>query len=83
MPRPFTQQQQYKTRTALILFIKGCATPLVLYFQRPEEVYAEIQGIIKTGAVKVLEKETIGPVKKFTILSSNIIAVALQEEQYV
>lgn len=82
MPLPFGQQQ-LKTRTALILFIKGAAAPLVLYFERPEEVYAEIQGVIKTGAIKVIEKETIGPVKKFTVMSTNITAVALQEEQYV
>ena len=82
MPSPFSQQP-LKTRTALILFVKGAAAPLVLYFERPEEVYAEIQGIIKSGVNKLVEKETIGPVKKFTVMSANITAVALQTEQYV
>ena len=76
-------QQQIRVRTALLLFIKGSSAPLVLYFDNANEVYDEIQGILKNGVVKTIEKETIGPIKKFTVLSSQISAVALQEEQFI
>ena len=76
-------QQQVKSRTALLLFLKGMAAPLVLYFENPIEVYEEFQNILKSGITKLIEKETIGPIKKLTVISSQISAVALQEEQFI
>ena len=76
-------QQQVRTRTALLLFIKGAAAPLVLYFENPLSVYEEIQGLIKNGIMKPIEKDTIGPIRKFTIMSNQISAVALQDEQFI
>ena len=82
MPTGFNQQQ-VRFRTALLLFLKGTAAPLVLYFEKTNEVYAEFQNILKSGVATIIEKDTIGPIKKFTVQSSQISASALQEEQYV
>lgn len=84
MPQPFSQPQ-FKTRTAILLFIKGSAAPMVLYFENPQEVYDEFTQIIKTSttAVKLIEKEALGPIKKFSVLSNQIAGIATQEEQFV
>ena len=75
---------QFKTRLAVVLFVKGATTPIVLYFENPLEEYKEFQNYIKTSgtSVKLIEKNTIGPIKKFSILSNQIAGVAIQEEQY-
>ena len=84
MPQPFAQPPQFKTRISVLVFIKGSAAPLVLYFENPLAVYEELTQLIKTSATsnKLIEKETIGPIKKFCIMSNQISALALQEEQY-
>ena len=82
MPAPFSQQQ-VRVRTALLVFMKGVSSPLVLYFERPEDVYAELKELIRTGVSKVIEKETIGPIRKITLMSNEICAVALQDEQFI
>ena len=35
--------QQPKTRTALVLVLKGAATPIILYFDNPQAVYQEFK----------------------------------------
>lgn len=74
---------QIKTRTALLIFIKGSSAPVVLYVENPQAAYEEIQQIIKAPGVSLIEKEGSGPIKKVSIQASQISAVALQEEQYV
>lgn len=74
---------QIKTRTALLIFVKGSSAPVVLYVENPQAAYEEIQQIIKAPSTTVIEKEGTGPIKKVTIQASQISAVALQEEQYV
>lgn len=83
MTQPFSQPQ-FKTRTAILLFLKGSAAPLVLYFENPQAVYDEFTQIIKTSSTttKLIEKETIGPIKKFCVASNQISAIAMQEEAY-
>lgn len=85
MPQPFAQPPQVKTRISILVFLKGTAAPLVLYFENPMAVYEELLQVMKTSATttKLIEKDTIGPVKKFCVMSNQICAVALQEEQYV
>ena len=82
MGQPYPSQ--YKTRTAVVLFVKGAVTPIVLYFENPRAEYEEFLSYIKSSshAPKIIEKETIGPVKKIAILSNQIAAVAIQEEQF-
>ena len=74
----------FKTRLAVVVFIKGAVTPIVLYFENPIAEYNDFLGYIKNSSQtpKIIEKETIGPVKKISILSNQIAAVAIQEEQY-
>ena len=77
------QGQQVKTRRALVLFLKGSSTPIALYVKDPEADYREFQQILKMPTARVIEKETNGPIKKISVPSNQITAVAIQEEQYV
>lgn len=82
MAQQFTPQQ-FKTRTALLVFVKGSSAPVVLYVENPQGVYEELQQAIKGQSTTLIEKEGTGPIKKLTVLANQISAVALQDEQYV
>ncbi len=83
MPQPFSQQQ-IKTRFSVLVFLKGNAAPIVLYVEKPQELYEELLSYLKMPTtIKLLEKETVGPIKKISFMSNQISAVAIQEEQYV
>lgn len=75
--------QNFKIRTSVLVFLKNAVAPLVLYFDNPKQEYAELLELCKNqnSIAKVIEKETIGPIKKVAFLSNQISAVALQEEQ--
>ena len=47
-----------KTRQAVILFLKGSATPVVMYFENPQAVYAELKQLMKSPTPVLVEKET-------------------------
>ena len=76
--------QQYntpqKTRQALILFLKGSATPIVMYYENPQSVYAELKQLMKNPTPVLVEKEPIGPIKKVCFVSTQIAGLVLQEE---
>ena len=55
----------------------------MLYVEKPDELYAELQQLMKSPAATLIEKETQGPLKKVCFVSNQISAVAIQEEQYV
>jgi len=77
---------QIKTRKPVLLFIKGAGTPLVLYVDDPDEVYAEIKNIIAKANPqfpKLVEKAGKGPLKKVSMLDTQISGVAIQEEPAV
>lgn len=74
---------QVKTRTALLIFVKGSSAPVVLYVENPQATYEEIQGLMKGQSAALIEKEGTGPIKKVSIIANQISAVALQDEQYV
>ena len=78
--------QQYipqpKTRTALVLFLKGAATPVVLYFDNPQVVYQEFKQLMKSPSPVLVEKEANGPVKKICFVSTQIASLVLQDEVY-
>ena len=69
-----------KTRQAVILFLKGSATPLVMYFDNPQAVYAELKQLMKSPTPVLVEKEPIGPIKKLCFVSTQIAGLVLQEE---
>ena len=53
-----------KTRQAVILFLKGSATPIVMYFDNPQAVYAELKQLMKSPTPVLVEKEPMGPIKR-------------------
>lgn len=71
-----------KTRQAVILFLKGSATPVVMYFDNPQSVYAELKQLMKSPTPVLVEKEPIGPIKKLCFVSTQIAGLVLQEEPY-
>jgi hypothetical protein len=83
MATQFSGTPQIKTRTALLIFVKGSSAPIVLYVENPQVVYEEFQQLLKGVASTIIEKEGTGPIKKVTLHTSQISAVALQDEQYV
>lgn len=83
MATQFSGTPQVKTRTALLIFVKGSSAPVVLYVENPQATYEELQLLIKNQSSLLVEKEGTGPIKKVSILASQISAVALQDEQYV
>ena len=76
-------QGTQKVRVAVILFLKGSATPLVMYFENPQAVYAELKQLMKSPTPVLVEKEPIGPIKRVCFVSTQIAGVVLQEEPYV
>ena len=84
MPKPFSQAN-VKTRNSVLVFLKGTTAPLVLYVDNPIGVYEELSSILKKNSPTpmLIEKSTMGPIKKVCINSTELAAVALQEEQYM
>lgn len=83
MAQQFGGTPQIKTRTAVLIFIKGSSAPVVLYVENPQAMYEEIQQLIKGQSPILIEKEGTGPIKKVSVFANQISAVALQDEQYV
>ncbi len=76
-------QQNIKKRTSVLVFLKGSTAPLVLYVEKPGELYAELQQAVKTASAGLIEKETLGPLKKVSFIPNQVAAIAIQEEQFV
>lgn len=76
-------QGKIATRTALLVFCKDMASPMVLYFDNAQKIYDDLRALINSTEVKLVEFEPLGPIKKATILSDRIVGVALQEEKYI
>ena len=85
MAQPFAQNTQIKKRISVLVFLKGTTAPLVLYVENPVELYEELSQVVKLNSPtgKIIEKNTLGPIKKICVQSSQICAVAIQEEQYM
>ncbi len=85
MSQPFSQTPQLKKRTSVLVFLKGTTAPLVLYVENPEMLYDELSQILKVNSTtpRLIEKSTLGPIKKVCIQSTQICAIAMQEEQYI
>lgn len=75
--------QNIKKRISVLVFLKGAAAPIVLYVENPEELYAELQQLMRSATATLVEKETQGPLKKVCFISNQIASLAIQEEQYV
>ena len=75
--------QNIKIRYAVLVFIKGSTAPLVLYVKDPQGLYNELTSLLQSQKSVVVEQETEGPINKVCFLSSQVAAVAIQEEQYM
>ncbi|MCQ2789982.1 MAG: hypothetical protein MJ229_06365 [bacterium] len=68
-----------RTRTTLVIFLKGAATPVALFVENPVADYNELQQLLKVPTPKIYEKEGQGPIKKLSVPVNQILAVALQD----
>lgn len=76
-------QQQIQTRKALLIFVQSMNAPVVLFLDDVETEYKTFQQIILNSShstPKLVERTTNGPIKKFSILDTQIAGVAIQEE---
>ena len=76
-------QQQIQTRKALLIFVQSMNAPVVLFLDDVETEYKTFQQIILNASnsnPKLIERTTNGPIKKFSILDTQISGVAIQEE---
>ena len=81
MSQQFNQPQN-KIKTSVLVFIKGASMPVVLYVENPQGLYNEILETMQETSNKLIEKNTLGPVKKIAFFSNQISCVALQDEPY-
>lgn len=68
---------------AVLIFLKSLATPLVLYTANTQETFQEIKEamkLAKPSAPKLIEKETLGPLKIVFFWDTEIAGAALQME---
>ena len=75
--------QNIKKRYSVLVFIKGSTAPLVLYVKDAQNFYNEMVELIKTNKAVLVEQDTEGPLKKVCFVSTQIAALAIQEEQYM
>ena len=75
--------QNIKKRYSVLVFIKGSTAPLVLYVKDAQGFYNEMVELIKSNKAVLVEQDTEGPLKKVSFISTQIAALAIQEEQYM
>lgn len=77
--------KQLKSRKALLIFMKSASAPLVVYPQNIDGAYEELKKkmeLANNNNPQVIEMEAAGPLKKFSLISSQISALAIQEELF-
>jgi hypothetical protein len=93
LPNPFSPHQathlgqppmqQPQTTTAVLVFIRHLASPLVLYVEQPKQLYQELQQCIqqaRPSQPKLIEKQAVGPIGLVSFLDTELVGVALQSE---
>ncbi len=81
MAQQFQNQPQVKTRKVLIIFLKSAPQPIMIYSANPQKDYEELKNMMKMPNI-MINKEAVGPIKNYCMLSNNILGVMLQDEQY-
>ncbi|MCA9788356.1 MAG: hypothetical protein KC462_01230, partial [Cyanobacteria bacterium HKST-UBA05] len=79
-PQPGGMQGGPPSQTVLV-FVKSLAAPIVLYHENPQVLYDEMRKTIAAAnpqAPKLVEKPGVGPLKKVSLLDTEISGVALQ-----
>ena len=67
--------------TTVLVFLKSLATPIVLFTENPQQTYDELKEILKhvhANSPKLIEKQTIGPLKFVTFWDTQLAGFALQ-----
>jgi hypothetical protein len=84
---PFLVLKEYccmlTASNAVLVFLKSLATPVVLYTANGQEMYQEMKTLMKNakpGSPKLVEKETLGPLKQVFFWDTEIVGAALQVE---
>lgn len=68
-------------QVSILVFLKGLATPIVLYAENTAQLYDELKSIIKSAnpqAPRLVEKPGMGPLKKVAFLDTEVSGVAMQ-----
>lgn len=68
---------------SVLVFLRGLATPVVLYTDNPTQLFEEIKQTIRQAdpkAPKLIEKPGVGPLKKVAFLDIELTGVALQAD---
>jgi hypothetical protein len=69
--------------SAVLVFLKSLATPLVLYTPNTQETFQELKTLMKqakTASPKLVEKDTLGPLKHVFFWDTEIVGAALQTD---
>ena len=75
--------QQQAPPPAVLVFLKSLATPLVLYTPNVLDTFVDIKDAMKnakSASPKLIEKETLGPLKIVYFWDTEIAGAALQME---
>ena len=84
MAQQFTNSQPINKKIALIIFVQGSIAPVVLYLDDPQKVYDNIIELIHNpNPPRIFEIEANGPIKKVTLVTSDVTGCALQEEIHI
>lgn len=70
-------------QVSVLVFLKNLVSPVVLYVDNPNQLYDELKSQLKSAnasSPKLIEKTTIGPLKKVAFLDTDISGVAMQVE---
>jgi hypothetical protein len=69
--------------SAVLVFLKSLATPIVLYTPNTQETFQELKALMKQAkptSPKLVEKETLGPLKQVFFWDTEIVGAALQTD---
>lgn len=84
MAQQYTNTQTLSKKVAFIIFVKGSIAPIVLYLDEPEKVYENVQSLLNNpNPPQSFEIEANGPIKKVSVVTSEVTGCALQEEVHL
>jgi hypothetical protein len=66
---------------AVLVFIRHLSSPVVLFVDQPQQLYAELQQAIQQARPtqpKLIEKQAKGPLGLFSVLDTALVGVALE-----
>jgi hypothetical protein len=70
-------------RTGLLVFLRGLASPVVLYGEDPTALYEDLKNVMRqcsSTQPKLIERSGTGPLGKVVFLDTELVGCALQNE---